>query len=191
MLNWRKILLVCWYSDLLAPRLIPLLYLSTFVFSEKFGQNIWITYQDFYYIKQSMDLSNVSEGQTFERICTCLEFYLTNKQFICTSRTCADSYLTRLVDFYAVFHEHNQRNGIQIKFAGNFAFLEHRATSIIPNQTSLVTAALELQNDKFIVESSYSSARYVRVCIFKFPTDVQRSVVRLFRAKQKTTPTKR
>lgn len=102
MLNWRKILLVCWYSDLLAPRLIPLLYLSTFVFSEKFGQNIWITYQDFYYIKQSMDLSNVPEGQTFERICTCLEFYLTNKQFICTSRTCADSYLTRLVDFYAV-----------------------------------------------------------------------------------------
>lgn len=138
-----------------------------------------------------MDLSNVSEGQTFERICTCLEFYLTNKQFICTSRTCADSYLTRLVDFYAVFHEHNQRNGIQIKFAGNFAFLEHRATSIIPNQTSLVTAALELQNDKFIVESSYISARYIRVCIFKFPTDVQRSVVRLFRAKQKTTPTKR
>lgn len=105
--------------------------------------------------------------------------------------TCAYSYLTRLADFYAVFHEHNQRNGIQIKFARNFAFLEHWATSIRSNQTTLETAALELQNDKFIVESSYISARYVRVCIFQFPTDVQKSAVRLFRAKQKTTPTKR
>lgn len=185
MLSWWKILLVSWYSDVLVPRLIPLLYLSTFVFFEKFGQNIWNTYQDFYYIKQSMDLSNVSEGQTFERICTCLEFYLTNKHFVCTGRTCAYPYLARLVDFYAVFHEHNQRNGIQIKFAGNFAFLQHWATSIRPNQTTLETAALELQNGKFIVDSSYISSRYVRVCIFKFPTDVQKSAVRLFRAIKK------